>query len=72
MPSAQSPHVHDDWWISRQFKEAELNAKIERLRQQREAAEAVWALIDKLGLTDEDLREMFPEIHGLSNGEKAV
>lgn len=44
MPSAQPPQVHDDRWASRQFKEAELNAKIERLWQQWEDAETVWVL----------------------------
>jgi hypothetical protein len=56
----ESTSVPDDWWIARQFKEAELRARAERLQQQREGAEAIWALIDKLGLTEEDLREMFP------------
>lgn len=57
---AESPSVHDDWWIARQFKEAELKSKTERLQQQREGAEAIRSLIAELGLTDEDLREMFP------------
>jgi hypothetical protein len=62
MPTSLSSLIHDDWWIARQFQEAELKAKAERLQQQREGAEALWALIDQLGLTDEDLQEMFPVI----------
>lgn len=41
-------------------KKAELKAKAERQQQQREGAEAIWALIAALGLTGEDLQEMFP------------
>ena len=60
MPTTDTPSQPEDWWISRQFKEAELKAKTERLQQQREGAEAIRELVEKLGLTDEDLREMFP------------
>jgi hypothetical protein len=57
---AESPSIHDEWWIVRQFKEAELKSKSARLQQQREGAEAIRSLIAELGLTDEDLQEMFP------------
>lgn len=62
--STKPPSIPDDWWIARQFQEAERNAKAARLQQQREGAEAIWALITELGLTDEDLREMFPPNEG--------
>ena len=68
MPQSKPSPIHEDWWISRQFKEAEFKAKTERLQRQREGAEAIWALTAELGLTDEDLREMFPATPSTSTG----